>query len=857
MSEMITKNQKLNLFSKMTKYIGSCCFLIVLLLMSSTSWAQNPGNVCEGPIPISGLPFSVTDNTSNYGDDYESGDRPALAPGAIGNPSASYLSGDDVVYAYTPTADGFVDITVTEHGTWAGVFVFTGCPFESTLGGHTNSSGTMDLEVIGLSVEAGVTYYIVISTYATPQSTPYTLSVTETVFECTAINANIGDACDDGDATTVNDSINENCECEGEPTNPGEICGNPLEVNELPFNTTDNTENFGNNYGSSDVPALAVGAIGNPTNYYLNGDDVVYAYSPSADGFVDIAVTNHGTYAGVFVFTGCPFASTLGGNTNSSASVPLEVNALPVVAGETYYIVISTWASPQSTPYTLDVVNTAFDCPALLANIGDACDDENPSTVNTVLDEDCNCGGGVAIAANDDACSATALVCGETIAQSMAGSTPSMSDNCNGSGAADVWFSFTSDGSQIITVAENSSFDAIVQLFASDDCDNLVEVGACKDNPENYTVTEAGNYFFRVRPYFSSAESDSISVYLGCVDYDCPDLLANIGSTCDDNDSGTYNDVVDEDCNCTGTPYDCYELEADFGTSCTTDLGLPGELNTDCDCEPVYCQNTSSYGSANMSIADSIRISTCNYLTEYSTISGVQNGFEYKFTGVVNDTEALAYVTVRSGSAGGPVVGSGMSPLTITAPSTDNLFVHWTVDENCNKLSSCATTTAVCVTCATVIDCEGITGGSALPGTSCDDGDATTYNDLYNENCDCVGIPYDCTDLLANIGDACDDGDVTTVNDTVNEDCECGGEPAVAGSICESAIAVVCNAEPVSYSSVGSLAVAPSGCSVGKNGMWFSFVGTGADITINSSASFDHKMSMQKGSCDDLTYIVK
>ncbi len=79
--------------------------------------------------------------------------------------------------------------------------------------------------------------------------------------------------------------------------------------------------------------------------------------------------------------------------------------------------------------------------------------------------------------------------------------------------------------------------------------------------------------------------------------------------------------------------------------------------------------------------------------------------------------------------------------------------------------------------------------------------------------------------------------------------------PPPANESCDGAIALVCNDDPITVSSVGSTAVAPAGCTIGANGIWFSFVGTGADITINSTATFDHKMSMQTGSCAELTWI--
>lgn len=242
-------------------------------------------------------------------------------------------------------------------------------------------------------------------------------------------------------------------------------------------------------------------------------------------------------------------------------------------------------------------------------------------------------GGDFPLATNDEACTATVLNCGEVISQSMEGATATSSDECFGSGTADVWFSFSSDGSQILTVAEDSTFDAVVQLFKGDACGNLEEVGACKDGPENYTVTETGNYYFRVRPYFAAGETETISVSLTCVDYDCPTEQTNFGDACDDGDPTTFNDVVDEDCNCAGV--------------------IPAE-----------------------------------------------------------------------------------------------------------------------------------------------------------------------------------------------------------GDVCDTAIAVACDVPPATYSSVGSIAMNETSCSLGNKGLWFSFMGTGGNITVNSSATFDHEMSINRGTCDNLTNVI-
>ncbi|MEZ4758958.1 MAG: hypothetical protein R2810_04115 [Flavobacteriales bacterium] len=68
-----------------------------------------------------------------------------------------------------------------------------------------------------------------------------------------------------------------------------------------------------------------------------------------------------------------------------------------------------------------------------------------------------------------------------------------------------------------------------------------------------------------------------------------------------------------------------------------------------------------------------------------------------------------------------------------------------------------------------LIDCEGTAGGTALPGTTCDDGLSTTGNDTWDANCNCVGQLIDCEGTAGGTalpGTTCDDGLSTTGNDT-------------------------------------------------------------------------------------------
>ncbi|PHI20602.1 hypothetical protein CEQ90_07580 [Lewinellaceae bacterium SD302] len=65
-------------------------------------------------------------------------------------------------------------------------------------------------------------------------------------------------------------------------------------------------------------------------------------------------------------------------------------------------------------------------------------------------------------------------------------------------------------------------------------------------------------------------------------------------------------------------------------------------------------------------------------------------------------------------------------------------------------------------------------------GDPCDDEDPTTFDDVFDENCDCAGTPCPAE------GTACDDGDPTTGNDSADGFCGCAGTPCPAeGTECD------------------------------------------------------------------------
>ncbi len=145
---------------------------------------SSPGLTCTSPIIIpSGLPYTTTDNTVAYGDTTD-----VIQAGNCGGGTTNYMTGNDVFYSYTPTTTGAIQIEMTPGAGWSGMFVYEGCDNVglNCVGGVANS-GSNPRIIPSLAVTAGTTYIIVLSSNATPQTFPYTLTIQ--ALNCASPNA--------------------------------------------------------------------------------------------------------------------------------------------------------------------------------------------------------------------------------------------------------------------------------------------------------------------------------------------------------------------------------------------------------------------------------------------------------------------------------------------------------------------------------------------------------------------------------------------------------------------------------------------------------------------------------------------
>ena len=145
---------------------------------------SSPGLTCTSPIIIpSGLPYTTTDNTVAYGDTTDVQQAANCGAGTV-----NYMTGNDVFYSYTPTTSGAIQIEMTPGAGFSGIFVYEGCANVgiNCVAGVANAQSTPRI-IPSLAVTAGTTYIIVLSSNATPQTFPYTLTIQ--ALNCASPNA--------------------------------------------------------------------------------------------------------------------------------------------------------------------------------------------------------------------------------------------------------------------------------------------------------------------------------------------------------------------------------------------------------------------------------------------------------------------------------------------------------------------------------------------------------------------------------------------------------------------------------------------------------------------------------------------
>ncbi|MDP4826645.1 MAG: hypothetical protein NWR73_03095, partial [Flavobacteriales bacterium] len=333
----------------------------------------------------------------------------------------------------------------------------------------------------------------------------------------------------------------------------------------------------------------------------INGDDAIelYEFGQVIDTFGDINASGTGTawdYLDGWAVRNCAVAASgatfnaadwsfsginiFDGVTtvNADASSPMPVGAYLETCPSVIFGCTNTLACNYNVAATDD------DGSCIL--IGDACDDGNIFTENDLVGSDCSCAGSAITLCDPIVWSAidVTLSSGTTGGSFVENAGSYTANGFCGSACAqpvETWlisngfdFSAATSSSMLISLSESFGVTDLELLYATD-FDGIpansvwyplaVFTASGQTNLDlSEIIGEPGIYFgFRYADDgadgYSSWTISQAALAGDCPSnitiYDCPALLANFGSPCDDGNPLTINDVIQSDCSCAGETF--------------------------------------------------------------------------------------------------------------------------------------------------------------------------------------------------------------------------------------------------------------------------------------------------------------
>lgn len=426
---------------------------------------------------------------------------------------------------------------------------------------------------------------------------------------------------------------------------------------------------------------------------------------------------------------------------------------------------------------------------------------------------------------NDDCAAAIGIGCGEVISGTTTGALADDASDCGTPvSAPGVWYLFQGIFSQVTaTTCSNFGYDTKINVYRGS-CDALVCVGGNDDFCETgssitFVAEEGVSYYIFVNGY--DGEIGDFDLAISCAPVDEDDCLGALALECGTTVSGSTADALN-----------------DAAPDCGTTISAPGVWYTftGIDGQNILstCGAVTSYDSKM-----SVYTGSCNELV---CVAGNDDtpGQGTCSTVIFNSTEGTTYHVLVQGYDGATgdyelslICQTCGTPLEISITELDvNAFINW---ESANAGSQYS-----------------VEYGPAgfTPGTG------TVITGTYGVD----GPPVNITGLTA----------ATEYDVYVTEDCGGGDvslpagpitfttldQPPASNAFCATPLALVCGSTVEGDTQLGLLAQGPvcGPADITANGLWYSFTGTGEEVTISTcdETDFDSKISVFTGTCEEL-----
>jgi len=269
-----------------------------------------------GQVNVPSLPYSSTGRTTcGKGDDITSINSVTCG-------SVSYFTAEDEVFVFTPAVSGTSTISLTSNSSWVGMMLYNGCPLVTSCSGIPGSCIAFEQSSAGsqsmcVALVGGTTYYLVVDQFASPYCIPsYSINITAPSGAFT-----------------------------------GTTCGNAYPVSALPFSLAgESTTCMINNYTNA--------TSGSCGTLYESGEDKVYSYTATVGQCIGITLTGaSNNNIGYQVYQGCPGAGGICIASNGGANSGVLTGSAVLPGAGTYYIIVDSWAPPNSVSYNISVIS--------------------------------------------------------------------------------------------------------------------------------------------------------------------------------------------------------------------------------------------------------------------------------------------------------------------------------------------------------------------------------------------------------------------------------------------------------------------------------------------------------------------
>lgn len=290
---------------------------------------------------------------------------------------------------------------------------------------------------------------------------------------------------------------------------------------------------------------------------------------------------------------------------------------------------------------------------------------------------------------------------------------------------------------------------------------------------DNGVIIDLAEIYYEVKGTEIDSDYDGIPDSLDCSPSDCSINLV-VGSSCDDGNATTFNDMIQPDCICRGTSSD-NNVNLRFSNVNAMDCGIV--------CVPLRADNFANIRSFQGTVRWDSDVVSYKNTQEYALPGMSENSFFNIADGILTfvwtENPAQTPVTFVDGTTLYEVcfeiLGSnGESTAVVLSDSPTSLELG---DENLEIVSFTTSPGSVTINMSGDADGDGVCNvldqcpnfDDNLIGTDCDDGNPATSDDMYQADCECRGI------LNCIVGSNCDDGDECTTDDIFDANCECKG----------------------------------------------------------------------------------